>query len=88
MATVSLLPSRVRIRRPFASRAVERFLTCIPRLLPPCYHAGVTSAKKQTQVRLEEDVLTAGKAAAAAVGRRLSVEIDEIKKASKSSAKA
>ncbi|MEV4861767.1 hypothetical protein MRBLMF1_003031 [Streptomyces ossamyceticus] len=35
-------------------------------MLPPCYHAGVTSAKKQTQVRLEEKVLEAGKAAARA----------------------
>jgi hypothetical protein len=35
-------------------------------VLPPCYHEGVTSTKKQTQVRLEEDVLAAGKAAAAA----------------------
>lgn len=38
-------------------------------LLPPCYHARVTSEKKQTQVRLEENVLEAGKAAARA--RRL-----------------
>lgn len=40
---------------------------------PTCYHPAticdVTSTKKQTQVRLEEDVLAAGKAAAAA--RRL-----------------
>ncbi len=41
----------------------------VPSLLPPCYPEGVTSAKKQTQVRLEEDVLEAGKAAARA--RRL-----------------
>ncbi|GGW88065.1 hypothetical protein GCM10010320_81760 [Streptomyces caelestis] len=40
-----------------------------PQVLPPCYHREVTSTKKQTQVRLEEDVLAAGKAAAAA--RRL-----------------
>ncbi|MFH9969892.1 hypothetical protein ACH4PR_53355 [Streptomyces mirabilis] len=40
-----------------------------PRPLPPCYHVDVTTVKKQTQVRLEEDVLAAGKAAAAA--RRL-----------------
>lgn len=39
-----------------------------PRLLPPCYHAWVTSAKKQTQIRLEEDTLEAGKAAARARG--------------------
>ncbi|EFL29497.1 predicted protein [Streptomyces viridochromogenes DSM 40736] len=35
-------------------------------MLPPCYHQGVTSTNKQTQVRLKEDVLAAGKAAAAA----------------------
>ena len=40
-----------------------------PYLLPPCYHSGVTSEKKQTQVRLEENVLEAGRAAARA--RRL-----------------
>ncbi|GHE92151.1 hypothetical protein GCM10018772_14760 [Streptomyces fumanus] len=38
-------------------------------MVPPCYHRGVTSTKKQTQVRLEQDVLEAGKAAARA--RRL-----------------
>ncbi|MCX4428983.1 hypothetical protein [Streptomyces mirabilis] len=43
--------------------------TLSPRPLPPCYHVDVATVKKQTQVRLEEDVLAAGKAAAAA--RRL-----------------
>jgi len=38
----------------------------LPDLLPPCYHPGVTSTRKQTQVRLEEGVLEAGRAAARA----------------------
>ncbi|RDD85098.1 hypothetical protein DVZ84_31685 [Streptomyces parvulus] len=37
-------------------------------MLPPCYHVGMASAKKQTQVRLDENALEAGKAAARARG--------------------
>ncbi len=47
-------------------------------------HRGADSAGKRAGKAVKE----AGKAAAAAVGRRLSVEIDEIRKASKTSAKA
>lgn len=45
-------------------------LTCPPftHLLPPCYLKGVSSEKKQTQLRLEPTVLAAGKNAAAARG--------------------
>src|SRR5258708_3746141 len=50
---------------------------------------GFTSRGSGTKAkRAGKAVKEAGKAAAAAVGRRLSVEIDEIKKASKTSAKA
>ena len=50
---------------------------------------GFTSrGSDSTGKRAGKAVKEAGKAAAAAVGRRLSVELDEIKKASKTSAKA
>ena len=47
---------------------MKRHRAPAPCLLPPCYHVGVTSAKKQTQVRLDEGVLSAGKGAAHARG--------------------
>lgn len=49
---------------------------------------GFTSSDASRRKRAGRAVKEAGKAAAAAVGRRLSNEIDEIKKAAKGSAKA
>lgn len=40
----------------------------LARVLPPCYLLGMSSPRKQTQVRLEPDVLARGKDAAAARG--------------------
>jgi hypothetical protein len=49
---------------------------------------GFTRDEESRGKRAGKAVKTAGKAAAAAVGRRLGSEIDEIRKAAKSSAKA
>jgi len=49
---------------------------------------GFTSSDASRRKRAGKAVKEAGKAAAAAVGRRLSNEIDEIKKAAKAGAKA
>lgn len=50
---------------------------------------GFTSRSSDTRgKRAGKAVKEAGKAAAAAVGRRLSIEVDEIRRASKSAAKA
>lgn len=40
----------------------------LAKVIPPCYLAGMASMKKQTQLRLEPDLLAAGKEAAAARG--------------------
>lgn len=59
-------------RAPVLEAGPPGSLRCIPEhlavLLPPCYLGRMSSSKKQTQLRLEPDVLAAGKDAAAARG--------------------
>ncbi|MGI5405070.1 hypothetical protein ACQEVG_37675 [Streptomyces sp. CA-135486] len=54
--------------RPPAGQGPGRSAQPLARLLPPCYLESVSSDRKQTQLRLEPDVLAAGKDAAAARG--------------------